>query len=364
MLIFAAIYIFIQVLLLAGFLKYLKSSRGYSDNLKISVITASRNEADNIKNFILASSGLDYPSENFELIIVDDNSTDDTYKLSEELIGRKENFRIIHCGDKSLPAKRGALLKGIEESSYPYIMITDADCIPSSGWLRTASALFEQGYNFIFGSAPLLRKENNFISSVSCMENLKNHFLSFSLASLGLPYTAAARSMGFSKEAFFKIGGYNNTLDTLSGDDDLLLREAVRNKLKIKAIYDEDALVFSHTPSSLTEYMTQKTRHTQSSFHYLFKHKLILSSWHLLNLFMIFSPVLMIVDTQFIWVFSLRVLTAMVIFSMIQGKFGYKFNPLEMLWYDIICEVFIVFNFFNALFRKPEWKQNRKDQPG
>ena len=82
MLIFAAIYIFIQVLLLAGFLKYLKSSRGYSDNLKISVITASRNEADNIKNFILASSGLDYPSENFELIIVDDNSTDDTYKLS------------------------------------------------------------------------------------------------------------------------------------------------------------------------------------------------------------------------------------------------------------------------------------------
>ncbi len=317
-----------------------------------------------IQHFISAASALDYRAENFELILVDDNSTDNTYNLAAELTSSKENFRIISTAEKSLPSKRGALLKGIEQSSYPYIMITDADCIPSAGWIRTAAALLEKGYDFIFGPAPLIRKQNNFISSVSCMENLKVHFFSFSLASLGLPYTAAARNMGFLKESFYKIGGYNNTLETLSGDDDLLLRECVRNKLKVKAFYDKDALVFSQTPSSLKEYLNQKRRHTQTSFHYLLMHKVILGTWHLLNLFMILSPVLMVIDLRFIWIFILRILTSLAVLSMIQGKLGYKFNPLEIILYDIVCEVFIVINFFNALFRKAEWKQNRKYQPG
>ncbi len=355
MLIISSIYILSLLILLTGLVRFLKSP-GHSDNLKISIITAAKNEEAVIGDLIFSILKIDYNPENYELIIVDDNSTDNTYKIAEEKINGQDNIRVIEAGATSIPGKRGALLKGIEETRYRFVMVTDADCLPSSGWLNAGSALFEQGYDFIFGPAPLIRKQNNFISSVSCMENLKNHFLSFGLASLGLPYTAAARSIGFSKEAFFKLGGYGNTLNTLSGDDDLLLREAVRNNLKIKAFYSEESLVFSHTPSSLGEYLNQKTRHTQASFYYLLKHKMILGTWYLLNLFMIFSPVLMIINIQFIWVFILRVLTTLVILSMIQGKFGYKFTPLEILWYDIICEVFIMVNFFNALFKKAQWK--------
>ena len=114
---------------------------------------------------------------------------------------------------------------GIEASKFPFILITDADCIVSPQWLKSCAAVFHQGYDFIFGPAPFY-PENNFINNVSCYENIRNQFLTFSFANIGLPYSASARNFGFTKEAFQKIGGYKNTTDTLSGDDDLLIKRS------------------------------------------------------------------------------------------------------------------------------------------
>ncbi len=358
------VYIIFFLILIIGYFRFIASNRINTPVSEISIIVPAKNEEQVIEDCINSLKRLAYPEHKFEVIIVDDDSSDNTYKSALKLTANKYNFKIIRVDNKSLPGKRGALLEGIRKASFPFIVITDADCMVPVNWLNSFSGLFEQGFDFVFGPAPLIRKHNNFIGGVSCMENLKSSFLSFSLASLALPYTAAARNMGFSKEAFFKIGEYSNTLDTLSGDDDLLLREAVKNKLKIKAFYAKDALVFSRAPSSLSEYLSQKTRHTQSSFHYLFIHRFILGIWHSLNLFMVFSPLLILLNVHFIWVFVLRMLIALIVFSSIQNKFGYKFTPLEILLFDVVCEVFIVVNFFNALFRKAEWKQNRKYQPG
>ncbi len=356
MILIIAIYFIFMLLLLLGYLKFISSRRLNSTTTKISIIIPAKNEASILKDSINSLKRLDYPEQNFEVIIVDDQSSDNTYKLASRMIGTKNHFRIIRANNKTLPGKRGALLRGIEESKYPFIMMTDADCLPCPGWLNAASALFEQGYEFILGPAPLIRQQNNFISSVSCMDNLKNHFLSFSLASLGLPYTAAARNMGISKEAFFKIGGYTNTQDTVSGDDDLLLREAVKNNLKIKAFDDKNAMVFSDTPLSPSEYLRQKARHTQSSLHYLFKHKIILGSWHLLNLFMIFSPILIFLDFNFIWPAAVKLSSDIIVLSLIRKRYGYGFNPIELIYLDITYEIFLVINFLNSLSGKVEWK--------
>lgn len=350
------IYIILFLILAAGYFRFITSKPVNPPPSEISVIVPAKNEELVIADCINSLMRLDYPEHKFEVIIVDDHSSDNTYSSGLELALTRNNFKVIKADNKTLPGKRGALLKGIEEAEYPVIMITDADCLPSPGWLTSASALFNQGYDFIFGPAPLIREPDNFISSLSCIENLKSSFLSFSLASLGLPYTAAARNMGFSKEAFFKIGGYSNTQDTISGDDDLLLREAVKNGLKIKAFYDKNAMVFSKTPLSLSEYLRQKTRHTQSSLHYLFKHKIILGSWHLLNLFIIFSPFLVFRDLNFVWPAAFKLSTDIIILSLIQKRYGYHFNIIELFYLDITYEIFLVINFLNSLFRKVGWK--------
>ncbi|HSD62777.1 MAG TPA: glycosyltransferase [Ignavibacteriaceae bacterium] len=323
--------------------------------MKISIISAAKNEEGKIESFISSIKNLDYPKENFELVIVDDNSTDITNSLACKLIEGQNNFRLIKADTKFLDAKRGALLEGIQKSRFPFIVITDADCIPSGKWLKTCAGQFERGKEFIFGPAPYYR-EDNFINNISSFENLKNQFLSFSLAVLGMPYTCGARNMGFSKEAFYKMGGYNHTLETLSGDDDLLLREAVKNKLKISAFYNKDAMVFSYTKSKLKEYLNQKARHIQSSFYYLLRSRVVLAVWHLLNLFMLFSPLLIFLNFNFIWLFASKIICDFIIILSIQNKFEYNFNLLEIFYYDIIYEIFLIINFFNAHFKKINWK--------
>lgn len=353
--IFSIAFILSIIILAAGFKKYPVSPSGYSDSIKISIVTAAKNEAAVIERFISSIEMLDYPAEKFEVILVDDNSTDNTYPIVQKLIEQKNNFIVLKADQKIFSGKRGALQRGIDVSQFPYILITDADCIPNPNWLQTCAAVFQKGYDFIFGPAPFY-KENNFINKISCMENLKNQFLAFSLASLGMPYAASARNFGFSKDAFLKIGGYKKTLDTLSGDDDLLLREAVKNKLKISCFYDNDATVYSFTKTKLKDYLQQRARHTQSSFHYLLRHRIILGIWHGLNLLMLFSPLLLFINFDLIWLFVLKMIADTFTISLIQKRLGYDFNVIEIILFDFFYEIFIVINFFNALFRKIEWK--------
>ncbi len=353
--IFSSVFIISIIILVKGFKKFSGSFSGNPDSVKISIVTAAKNEARIIERFISSIKKLNYPKENFELILIDDNSNDETYSIAKQLIEDRSNFKIFKADDKTLPGKRGALQKGIDASQFPYILITDADCIPNPIWLQTCAAVFQRGYDFIFGPAPFYM-EKNFTNKISCFENLKNQFLSFSLANFGLPYTASARNLGFTKKAFFNLGGYKNTTDTLSGDDDLLLREAVKNKLKTSAFYNKDAMVYSYTKKNLREYLNQKARHTQSSFHYSFKNRFVLGVWHLLNLCMLFAPVLFFIDINFIWLFLVKMFADIILISFAQKNFGYDFNIFEIILYDISYEIFIVINFFNALFKKVKWK--------
>ena len=111
---------------------------------------------------------------------------------------------------------------------------------------------------------------------------------------MGLPYSAAARNFGFTKQAFEILGGYSKTNQTISGDDDLLLREAVKKKMKIGTITEKGSHVYSKAEKLFKDYVSQKARHTQTSLHYLVIHKLFLGVWHLLNLLSLFSAVFMI----------------------------------------------------------------------
>ncbi len=325
-----------------------------NQEVKISVVVAAKNESNNVKNLVETLSRLDYSDEDFEVIIIDDHSTDSTLENTKELTRGLSNFFVYsNENDKSL-AKKGALSFGIEKAKFPFIMITDADCKPELGWLQFFSKKFIQGFDFVFGIAPFYTGEY-FISNYSAFENLRSSILTFSLANLKYPYSAAARSFGFSKAAFEKIEGYKNTIETLSGDDDLLLREAIKNKMKIGLVTDKEAFIFSTSKRTLKDYFSQKARHTKTSFHYLFHQKIILGFWHLLNLFFFISPILVFVNKFFVMLFIFKIFCDEIIILSFQKKFGYKFNPGKIFVMQIIYEAFIVINFFNALIRKDKW---------
>jgi cellulose synthase/poly-beta-1,6-N-acetylglucosamine synthase-like glycosyltransferase len=321
----------------------------------ISIIIAAKNEMQNIVNVINSLKEQCYDKENYEVIIIDDDSSDNTYPTAQNAIDGYSNFQIHKVHDKIFPAKKGALACGINLASNPFIIITDADCTPEKNWLNIFSKMFNEGYDFVFGITPFYQNKQS-INKTACFENLRNSLLTFSAAQLGIPYCASARSFGFKKSSFEMIKGYSNTIETLSGDDDLLLREAVKNNLKVKAVFNDEAFVYSDAKQTWKEYFRQRARHTKTSIYYLKKHKFLLGLWHTLNLAILFSPILCMINISYLFPFIFKLIVDICTILFTQIKFGYRFKLREIIYLQVIYELILVLNFLNAVFRKDAWE--------
>lgn len=355
-LLLSIIILFLIDILIIYSLKRLNGSGKNENNpVNISIIIAARNEAENVDRLIDSMKSLNYPAELFEVIIVDDNSSDKTFEILKTKTEYIKNFSVLELKSIGKTGKREALNFGISKSNYSNILVTDADCTPQKKWLECFAKKFQQDYHLLFGIAPFYQR-NNFVNRISCFENLRGSILSFSMASLGLPYTAAARNFGFSKKTFESLGGYSRTKDTISGDDDLLLREAIKNKMKIGVVNEKDSFVYSETKKTFKEYFRQRARHTQTSFHYLKRHQIILGFWHLLNLTFVFSSLLIFFNPLFVILLPSKLISDIVVVKLNQKIFGYRFSVLEIFYLQIFYEILLVFHFFNARFSEIRWK--------
>lgn len=354
-LIFVFFLFFINVFFVIILKKNSDANLTIKEHLFFSVVIAAKNEEKNIPRIINSLKKLDYPKDKFEIIIIDDNSSDKTYELVSELIKGKDNFYLYKAEQKEFPAKKGSLNFGIKKAKNPFIIITDADCLPEKDWLKSYSENFNKGFEFVFGNSPFLQN-HSLVNKISCFENLRSSILSFTAARIGFPYSASARNFGFKKLSFEKIEGYSNTMETLSGDDDLLLREAVKYKLKIGAVLNNDSFVYSSAKKKFMEYFNQRARHTKTSFYYLPGRQIILAAWHLTNLFLLFSPILILLNKLFFLLFILKLFADLLAVKSLQNKFGYKFTSLEIIYLQVFYEVFLVVHFINALCKKDKWK--------
>ena len=126
--------------------------------------------------------------------------------------------------------------------------------------------------------------------------------------------------------------------------------------MKIGIVTESGSLVYSETKKTFSEYFQQKARHTQTSFHYLKKHQLVLGIWHLLNLAFLFSPLLMILNPLFGILLPLKLLTDFSVVKSNQKKFSYNFSTTEIIYLQIIYEILLVIHFLNARFADIKWK--------
>ena len=349
------ILLLLNVLIVYSLKRMNDAGKKGKNQVNISIIVAAKNEAENIDRLIESLKKLDYPTELFEVIVVDDNSTDGTFDIFKSKTNTIKNFSVLELKSLNVSGKRDALSFGISNSKYPYILITDADCRPETKWLKSYSNKFSLGYDMLFGIAPFYQRDK-LVNKIACFENLRGFFLSFTMALLGLPYTAAARNFGFTKKAFDSLGGYSNTKNTISGDDDLLLREAIKNKIKIGVVTESHSFVYSEAKKTFTEYFQQRARHTQTSFHYLKKHQVIIGFWHLLNLSFLFSPLLMFFNPLWGILLPAKLIIDFSLVKSKQKKINYKFSMIEIFYLQIFYEILLIVHFFNARFSEVKWK--------
>ncbi len=207
----------------------------------------------------------------------------------------------------------------------------------------------------IFGLAPF-KQYQGLINKISCFENLRSSFLTFAFAKLGFPYSAAARNFGFTTQAYQKLEGFSNTLETPSGDDDLLIREAVKNKIRIAVVDFEDSYVFSESKNSLKEFLNQKARHTKTALYYLPVNKILLGLWHSFNILTLASIFFLAFNLLFVLPLIIKLLIDMILVLSIQRRFKYDFKIHEIIYLQLIYELSLIVNFFLSFRKNIVWK--------
>ncbi len=239
---------------------YHKSSNDY-ENQPTSIIICVKNEYENILKNV--DSWVSQLSQNDELILMNDFSTDQSQVAIENIM--KQNLNVFGFKvSKDLPGKKQAITEGIAIAKNSYILITDADCSPNSGWKKSMLSKLESDTSFVLGYAPF-HKKIGFLNIFQRFECLLTAVQYFSYTSSGNPYMGVGRNMMFQKNIFSPE--IYNPLKIASGDDDLLV-SAKSNKKNVKLSLDPESFVYSDSKNSLTSYIKQKSRHIKSASEY------------------------------------------------------------------------------------------------
>lgn len=188
----------------------------------VSVIVAARNEAANINKLVAALEAQTLPRQQFEVIIVDDYSTDATAELVQHHASGR--LRVIQPGvPPHLSSKKKAIDAGVAAARGPLLAITDADCVPPPRWLEHLLA-FQQNRAAVFVAAPVVLQTCP--SVLGIFQSLDFTMLqAITAASVqgGAHSMCNGANLAYQKKAFNEVGGFTGIDAVASGDDMLLM---------------------------------------------------------------------------------------------------------------------------------------------
>ncbi len=218
----------------------------------ISVVIAARNEEKRVEPTLQSLEKLNYPQESYEIILVDDASTDRTPEIIQSYVERHNNWKLIRLEEKSgeLRGKKKALKSAIALAKGEIIFTTDADCRVSPNWLKVMSYYFDEQTAMVIGHSPL-QTGKGFFNALLNFDNLFSAIVGAAPAKLGFPLTSVGRNLAYRKSAYEQIGGFEALKKFKSGDD-VHLTELFRTQAKGKIDYCAHPESFVQTKPPLT----------------------------------------------------------------------------------------------------------------
>jgi len=330
----------------------------------VSILVAARNEEDCIRQCIESLLEQNYPTELMEIIIIDDQSDDDTANIISSYANRGVRLLSIE-DDATMHGKKAAITKGVSYAKGKLIITTDADCTMNKNWLATITSFYETTGGVFIAGPVKFEKEKSLLGIFQSLDFLSLQGITAAGVGGGFYTMCNGANLAYEKEAFIQGNGFKG-VDHIASGDDMLLMEKIKLAYpgKVHYCFSQDAIVETAAAKSIQEFITQRIRWASKAPYYksnMLKYTLLLV--YLVNL----SLLCLLIMGLFSWKYLMAWLILTLIKTLIEFPFMYRvahfFSKKKLLiWFlpiQPLHNTYTVIAGFFGLFSTYTWKGRR-----
>ena len=331
----------------------------------VSVIIPFRNESENILQSLASTQNLTYPKDKFEVIYINDGSTDDSViKLNQAI--KSKNIKIIETPATQVfqAHKKRAVKFGIENSSGDIIVTTDADCVHQENWLQSLLCYFDEKTGFVSGPVDFIDDKKLFTK----LQRLE--FAGLILSGAGLignktPAICNGANLAYRKNVYIQVNGFEDNFNLSSGDDELLMQKIFSDtNYKVKFCINKNAMAFTKSNETISQFFQQRRRWASKGLFY--KNKLLVLKLSLIFLFY-FGIIVQFIFSFYSHIYLLTLVISLTVKLIIEYfilKKGTKtLYTEEILKPFLLAEIFhipyIIISSIAGLFGNYKWKDRK-----
>lgn len=244
----------------------------HHDTIKVSIIIAFRNEENNIIPCLKSLISQNYYSENFEIVLCNDHSEDNSVELIKQFISSNPNFKIILIENSNYEiGKKQAISNAVKHTNFDILAFTDADCVVGKNWLKSIASAFTQFKEAKMLCGPVtFRKENKIWEKLMSLEFAS--LMAVTIASIlnKKPFICNAANMAIKKDVFLSQINSIHQINYSSGDDVFLLH-FVKKQFGSNSIYlmnIKESLIYTTAPQNISSFIQQRIRWSSKTMGY------------------------------------------------------------------------------------------------
>lgn len=241
----------------------------------VTVVVCAWNERENLEELLPLLDSQDYPE--FEVVVMDDRSSDGTKEFLEEHASRWEHIRFIRVTNEfdHVTPKKYALTVAFRSAKYPVVLMTDADCRPvGENWISSMASRISVTKEIVLGFSPYLKAPGLLNWFIRC-ETFYTAVQYLSFAKLGAAYMGVGRNLMYKTQLFWQNRGFYTHKSVMGGDDDLFINQ-VATGINVAINFDPESFMYSIPKQTWGEWFRQKRRHLSVSRYYRFRNKVLL----------------------------------------------------------------------------------------
>ncbi|TAG01251.1 MAG: glycosyltransferase [Cytophagia bacterium] len=334
------------------------------DEYKVSVIVAARNEEKNILYLLESLENQTFKKKDFEVIIIDDNSEDNTTKIIKDF--QKNSLLSIKIlqSDKKIDysPKKKALTLGINQAKGILILTTDADCIADENWIKTIWDFYKKTEAKLISSPVTFHQPSTFFEHFQVVDFASLVASGAISLSLNVPNMANGANLAYTRSVFLAIEGYQNTPTIASGDDEFLLAK-IANQFPndVYFLKDKNAIIITKSSSNWNEFYKQRKRWASKWKYYKdLKTKILAFVVFLFNFNVLLSIILFCSNLlsfySFCWIIGLKFIPEFLFLMIILLFFEHKKSIFFIFLIQIIYPFYVLLFAFAGFGKEYEWK--------